>query len=138
MQENQILDLIDSLTFGTLPDEDKSIILAHVQNEMSGKRFASKLSSVVSEKIDEYDTGNFRVAQELPTYFQDFSGTESYPQPNEIINKSDIDKFLEKMSSKENNDKYFGDTYEFYHPTENMKADGVAMHRSDFAISQPQ
>ena len=138
MQESQIIDLIDSLTFGTLPIEDKSIILAHVQDSIGGTRLASKLSTVVSQTIDDYEKGNLRIAQQISTYFQDFSEIKDYPQPNEIINKADIDKFLDKMASKEYDGDYFADCFEFYHPTENFKADGVPVHRSDFAISQPQ
>jgi hypothetical protein len=136
MHESQILDLIDSLTFGTLSHEDKSIVLAHVQGELSNTRTASKLSSVVSEKLDEYNNGQYKVAQKLSTYFQDYSETGSYPQPNEIINKSEIDKFLDKMASTEYEGDYFDDLYSFYHPHENMQADGVPRHRSDF--NQPK
>lgn len=134
MHENQILDLIDSLTLNSLNHEDKSIILAHVKSEYSNNRLAGSLGSMVSEKIDEYEQGFYKEAQQIVSYFQDYSEKEKYPQPNEIINKSDIDKFLDKMSSKDFEGDLFNDSHEFYHPIENMKAEGVARHRSDFVV----
>lgn len=132
MRENQILETIDSLTLGTLSDRDKAVILADIQDMFQGQRLASNLYDITLNKISDLKKGMYKESQVMTSYYQDFSENQSYPKPFDIINKDEIDKFLEKMSNKDYDGNYFGDTWEFYHPIENLHADGVAKHRSDF------
>lgn len=134
MHEDLILDAIEKITANTLTDKEKSILTAAVWHEYKHKRFAGSLTGIVMEKINELTAGNYREAQALPKTFQDFSETGEEQKPFEV--KMDgIDEFLEKMMSKTTKDEdFFGDTWEFYHPTENMKAEGLPRHRSDFVV----
>jgi hypothetical protein len=137
MHETQILDTIDSISLGKISFEDKALIVADIKHELSNKRFAGQISSLIMQKIDDLSKGMYKIAQSEPKIFQDFEDMEAVPKPFDIINKDEIDKFLDKMMSKEpkeTQDSFFGDTWEFYHPTANMVADGVARHRSDFVV----
>lgn len=136
MQEREILDALEAVTLNNFSDEDKSVIFAHIINEQKNVRTAKSLNKVVLEKVADFVSGSLKEAQNTsPKTFQDFSEIEAYPGPFEIINKKEIDDYLEKMTSKEWDGDYFDDTFEFYHPKENMSANGVARHRSDFNTS---
>ena len=52
-----------------------------------------------------------------------------------MINKKEIDAFLDKMVSDKFKGNFFDDTFEFLHPVEAMEAEGVGRHRSDFNVS---
>lgn len=134
MHESQILDILDSLTLNKLQDYEKSIIVADVKNEMSNTRLAGNPISLIMTKLNDLSNGMYKESQAISTYFQDFSEKESAEKPFEIKNKDEIDAFLEKMQNKKFEGDVFGDTWEFYHPTENMNADGVPRHRSDFVV----
>jgi hypothetical protein len=132
MNHNNILEAIDSITLGTLSDRDKSVILADVISSNEGKRTASNINNVILYKLEDLNKGLYKESQVMQSYYQDFSEIEDYPKPFEIINKDEIDDFLDKMLSKDYKGNFFNDTFEFYHPVENLCADGVAKHRSDF------
>lgn len=132
MHETQILDAIDSLTLNSLDYNDKAVLVAFIKSEIGNKRLANNINKKILEKVNELYKGNLKEASNESDSFQDFSETSSYSKPFEIINKDDIDKFLDKMTSKNWDGDFFGDTFEFYHPIDNMKADGVPRHRSDF------
>jgi|APCry1669189534_1035231.scaffolds.fasta_scaffold10132_3 hypothetical protein len=132
MHENKILEAIDSLTLGTLSYQQKSAILADVNFSLQGKRTASNINDLILSKVNDLHKGMYKESQIMKSYYQDFSENESYPKAFEITNKEEIDKFLNKMLSKEYKGNFFDDTWNFYHPHENLIADGVAKHRSDF------
>jgi len=133
MRENEILDAIDAITLNKFSDEEKSIILAHILHEQKNTRVAKSLNRLVLEKIAEHSKG---VTEYLSDYAQDFDNKEAYPKPFEVLNKDEIDKFLDKMTSEKYDGDFFNDTFEFYHPVANMRAEGVPRHRSDFNINQ--
>lgn len=132
MHERQILETIDKITLNTLSDEERSILVAFVANDLENKRVAGSINQIIMTRLNEMKTGNMKIAEAEPKIFQDFSETKAYPAPNVIVNKDEIDAFLEKMTSKEFDGNYFDDTFDFYHPTENMTAKGQPRHRSDF------
>lgn len=136
MLEIQILDTIDKISAHTLSNEERSIMVAEIKNELSNKRFASSnnIIHIAMEKINELKRGEFKEAQISSNTFQDFSESNQSNTPFKTINQEEIDKFLDKMSSEENEDVFFNDTWGFYHPTENMKAEGLPRHRSDFNV----
>lgn len=131
MRENEILDAIDAITLNKFSDEEKSIILAHILDEQKNTRVAKNLNRLVLEKIAEHSKG---VTEYLDDYAQNLNTIEAYPKPFEVFNKSDMDKFLDKMTSEKYEGDFFDDTFEFYHPKANMNADGVPRHRSDFNV----
>ena len=132
MHESQILDMINSISNNQLSDAEKSIILADVKSELNNLRLAGNPMNTILSKINDLSNGLYKESQAISTYFQDFSEQEQAEKPFEIKNKDEIDKFLKKMMSEDFEGNVFGDTWEFYHPTENMNADGVPRHRSDF------
>jgi len=135
MHENQILDMVESLTLGTLTLEEKAIIVADVKSEIGFTRLAHNATSLILKKIDDMSNGMYRESQALPKVFQDFSGHADNSKPFAITNQKEIDEFLEKMmSSKAENtpEAFFGDTWEFYHPVSNMVAEGLPTFRADF------
>jgi hypothetical protein len=132
MHENKILEAIDSLTLGALSDRDKAVILADINFTLQGKRTASKINDLILSKITDLNKGLYKESQVMKSYYQDFSEIESWPKAFEVINKNEIDNFLDKMTKKEFEGNYFDDTWDFYHPEANLHADGVARHRSDF------
>ncbi len=134
MHESQILDIIDSVTLGKLSLEEKSIILADVHHEISNKRFAGNAFNVVLAKINDSTQGSYREALKAPDSFQDFTEESEIGKPFEIKNKDEIDQFLDKMMSEDFNPEYFNDTWEFYHPSDVMKSEGLPRHRSDFVV----
>ena len=135
MHENQILDFINAFSVNQISDDEKAIIVADVNFELSNKRFASSLPTLVMSKINDLAQGMYKESQYLyPQGFGDFNETESYPKGSDVINKSEIDKFLEKMSSDTFEGNYFDDTFDTYHPERNMRADGVARFRADFNV----
>lgn len=134
MHESLILDAIERMTGDALLDAEKSILVADIHRDSINKRFAGTLSSVIMQKLEAMADGMYKEAQTKPETFQDFSESAGSPEPLKIQNMDQIDRFLEKMMSKENTDEFFGDTWEFYHPTENMKAEGLPRHRSDFTV----
>lgn len=136
MHESNILDAIDSISLNSLTNEERALVLAFVKSETDNKRFAgSNLNKLILSGINELKLGGYRVSQNIKDYFQDFSEKSSSPKPFDVINKDEIDKFLEKMTSKKFEGDFFDDTFDFYHPTENLNADGVPRHRSDFNIA---
>jgi hypothetical protein len=99
---------------------------------------AKKINNIVLEKLSDYNNGFLKESQAAePKINQDFSENEAYPKPFEMINKNEINKFLDKMTSKKYEGNFFDDTWDFYHPIEATEAEGVARHRSDFNISNP-
>lgn len=134
MHESLILDAIEKVTGNSLTEAEKSILVADIHSDFMNKRFAGTLPGVIMQKLDAMADGMYKEAQAISKTFQDFSESAGNPKPLEIQNMDQIDKFLEKMMSKENTDEFFGDTWEFYHPTENMVADGAPRHRSDFTV----
>ena len=135
MHESQILDMVDSLTMGTLSFDEKAIIVADVKSELTGKRLANNTTALILEKVNDLSKGLYKEAQSLPKTFQDFSEHSDNSEPFAITNQEEIDEFLEKMiSDKADNtpEAFFGDTWEFYHPVENMNIPGVPRFRSDF------
>jgi len=135
MHESQILDIVESLTMGALSLDEKAIIVADVKSELSGTRLANNTTSLILEKINDLSKGLYREAQALPKVFQDFSEHSDNSKPFVITNQEEIDEFLEKMISKDADNSpeaFFGDTWEFYHPIENMNVPGVPRHRADF------
>ena len=133
MHESQILEIIDSITLNSLNDNERALVLSFVKHDTENKRFAGGINKIILSYVNELKIGNLREASDIKDSFQDFSETSAYPKPFDIVNKSEIDKFLDKMTSKKFEGDFFDDTYDFYHPTENMKADGVPRHRSDFS-----
>ena len=133
MHEGQILDLVEALTLGTLSNSEKSKVVADIKFELSGKRFAGNITNLVMNKLQDLSNGLYREAQALPKTFQDFSEKDENLEPFKI-DTEEINKFLEKMISKENDDDPFSDTNTFYHPTENMKAEGQPISRSNFVV----
>jgi hypothetical protein len=132
MQETEILNALDKITLNSFSDDEKSIILAHVVGDKNIKT-ANNLNRVLLQKIAEYSGGAYEESGNTKKNFQDFSETGPYPSPFVISNKKEIDAFLDKMMGKEDwEGDFFDDTFEFYHPKENMNADGVPRHRSDF------
>lgn len=132
MLENQILDTIDKISAGTLSNAERSILVADIKSDLSNTRLASSngLINIAMQKLNSLKKGEY---EEQPKTFQDFSETNSNSTPFKVINQEEIDKFLDKMSnSNTNEDVFFNDTWEFYHPVENMKAEGLPRHRSDF------
>jgi hypothetical protein len=135
MHEGQILDMVESLTLGTLTLEEKAIIVADIKSELGFTRLAQNTTSLILQKVSDLSNGLYKESQALPKVFQDFSGHADNDIPFAVTNQEEIDDFLEKMISKEpqnNPETYFGDTWEFYHPTANMVADGLPTHRSNF------
>lgn len=135
MHESQILDIVESLTMNTLSLDEKAIIVADVKSEITNKRLAGSTTSLILEKINDLGKGFYKEAQALPKTFQDFSETSDNSTPFAITNMDEINEFLDKMASKkpeENVESWFGDTWEFYHPIENMNVPGVPRHRADF------
>ena len=133
MHEGQILDIVDSLTLGTLSNDEKSKVVADIKFELSGKRFAGGIINLVMNKLEDLSNGMYREAQALPKTFQDFSEKGENLEPFKV-DTSEIDKFLEKMISKDNTDDPFTDTHPFYHPPDNMKAEGQPISRSNFVV----
>lgn len=132
MLENQILDTIDKISAGTLSNAERSILVADIKSDLSNTRLASSngLINIAMQKLNSLKKGEY---EEQPKTFQDFSETNSNSTPFKVINQEEIDKFLDKMSNSDTNeDVFFNDTWEFYHPVENMKAEGLPRHRSDF------
>ncbi len=134
MHEGQILDIIDSVTLDKLTLEEKAIILADVQNEISNKRFAGNAFNIVLAKVNDLANGMYKEALKAPDSFQDFTEKGEIGQPFQIQNKDEIDQFLDKMMSDDFNPDYFNDTWDFYHPTDVMKSEGLPRHRSDFVV----
>lgn len=134
MHEGQILNIIETITFGDLNDQEKSIIVADVKSELSGTRLAGSISALVLQKINDLRNGMYKESQIQPN----IPGGENEPEhgmtPFEITNQDEIDKFLEKMSNKDFKGDAFGDTWEYWHPTENMYAEGLPKHRSNFNV----
>jgi hypothetical protein len=136
MQEKEILDALESVAQSFYSNEEKALIFAHVLDEKTNIKTAKSLNRIVLEKIAEYSKGDLREAQNTaPKMFQDFSEIEEYPKPFEMINKKEIDAFLDKMTSNKFEGNFFDDTFGFVHPVETMEAEGVARHRSDFNVS---
>ena len=136
MQEKEILDALESVTQSFYSNEEKALIFAHILDEKTNIKTAKSLNNLVLEKIAEHSKGNFKEAQNTaPKMFQDFSEVEAYPKPFEMINKKEIDAFLDKMVSDKFKGNFFDDTFEFLHPVEAMEAEGVGRHRSDFNVS---
>ena len=133
MHEDQILNILDSLTLNSLSYDEKAIIVADIKFETSNKRFSNNMTKIVLQKVNDLKSGLYKESQIRPDIFQDFSESVK-SKPFEISNQDDIDLFLEKMSSSDFENSYFDDTWSFYHPTEVMKADGVPRHRSDFNV----
>jgi hypothetical protein len=133
MQERDILNALDAVTLNNFSDSEKSIIFAHILSEKGNIKTAGNLNKIVLEKVADYAKGSYQESGTTAKSFQDFSGGGAYPEPFSIVNKTAIDQFLDKMMGKEEWDgDYFDDTFEFYHPKENMQAKGVPQHRSDF------
>lgn len=133
MQENQILDLIDAFSLNQISEKEKAILLADIKHEMNNKRYASSLNNLILSKINDLSKGLYKESQYLyPQAFSDNNEIESYPKGSDVINKEEIDKFLEKMSSTTFEGHFFDDTFDAYHPEKNMRADGLGRHRSDF------
>ena len=135
MHESQILDMVEALTMDSLSLREKAVIVADVKSELSGKRLANSAVSLILEKINDLSNGSYREAQALPKVFQDFSEHSDNSKPFVITNQDEIDEFLEKMISKNAEstpEEFFGDTYDFYHPVDNMNVPGVPRFRSDF------
>jgi hypothetical protein len=131
MHESHILDLIDSITFSKLNDEEKSIVLAAIKDDEK----TIKTANSIMDKLNGLYKGDYKIAENTKI-FQDFSETSDYPNPMVIINKDEIDKFLDKMTSKTYKGDLFGDNYDFYHPAANMFADGLPKFRADFNQQQ--
>ena len=135
MHESQILDMVDSLTMNSLSLEEKAIIVADVKSELTNTRLASNTTKLILEKVNDLSKGLYKEAQALPKTSQDFSETSDNSKPFEVTNLEEIHEYLDKMASKtpdENTESWFGDTWEFYHPIENMNIPGVPRSRSDF------
>lgn len=132
MFETRILDEIDNVSLGSLSNAEKAIIFADINSELSNNRFASSIQSLILSKINDLTNGLYKEAQIVSKDFQDFSETEKYPEAFNIINKDEIDAFLNKMTNKDFKGVYFDGTFEFYHPTENLHADGLPVHRSNY------
>lgn len=128
MNEGQILDIINKVTLGSLSDEEKSLVVANVFAETSSKRMAGPIFKIVLSKLEEMNNGDYAIKDT----FQNFDSEEKVPEPMSIVNMDSIEEFIEKMISTETDPNYFSDTFDFYHPTENMKSDGVPRARSDF------
>ena len=127
--------MVESLTMGALTLEEKAVIVADVKSELGFTRLAQSTTSLILQKINDLSNGLYKESQALPKVFQDFSEHADNDTPFAVTNQEEIDEFLEKMMSKKPSDTpeaYFGDTWEFYHPTANMVADGLPTHRSDF------
>jgi hypothetical protein len=136
MQEKEILDALESVAQSFYSNEEKALLFAHILDEKSNIKTAKSLNHIVLEKIAEHGKGNLKEAQNTaPKMFQDFSEIEEYPKPFEMINKKEIDAFLDKMASDKFKGNFFDDTFEFVHPVEAMEAEGVGRHRSDFNVS---
>lgn len=135
MHENQILDIVESVTLNNLSLREKSLIVADVKNEISNTRLAGNITSLVLSKINDLSKGMYRESQAtLPKIFQDFSESEGEQKPFEIRNTDEIGDFLNKMTEKKFDGDVFSDTYPFYHPTDVMRAEGNPQHRSDFNV----
>ena len=135
MHEGQILDMVESLTLGTLTLEEKAVIVADVKSELGFTRLAQNTASLILQKVNDLSNGLYKESQALPKVFQDFSGHADNDTPFAVTNQKEIYEFLEKMLSEEQKntpEAYFGDTWGFYHPVENMVADGLPTHRSNF------
>jgi hypothetical protein len=136
MREKEILDQLESITQNFYNHEEKAVIFAHILDERSNIRTASGLERTVFEKIAEHGRGGMREAQNTaPKISENPIETSLYPKPFEIINKNEIDAFLEKMTSSKFKGDYFGDTFDSEHPTQVMNPEGVGRHRSDFNVS---
>jgi len=135
MQENQILDLIDAFSLNKISDHEKAILLADIKDELNNKKFASNMNKIVLSKINDLSEGFYKESQFLyPQAFADINEIENYPKGSDVINKSEIDQFLDKISSETFEGHFFNDTFDSYHPERNMRADGLPRHRSDFNI----
>jgi hypothetical protein len=128
MNEGQILDIINKLTLESLSNEERSLVVANVVAETSNKRMAGSIFKIVLSKLEEMNNGDY----DIKDSFQNFDADEKIPEPMSVINMDSIEDFIEKMISTKDDPSYFSDTFDFYHPTENMKADGVPRTRSDF------
>lgn len=136
MNEIEVLNTIDSISLGEIDDEGKAIILADVMHKIKNKKTAS-IKKTTLERYADYLEGGYNEATKIDTYFQDFSETGDYPKAFDVINKNEIDKFLNKMLSRNYEGNYFDDTWDFYHPFDNMNANGVPRNRADFVINNP-
>jgi hypothetical protein len=134
MHESQILDIVDSVTLGSLSDSDRSIIVADIKSECSGQRLASNITSLVMQKITDLGNGLYKESQTVPKTNETLKESEPDGVPFKITNESEINKFLDKMMSKKFDGEFFNDTYKEVHPVENFIADGVPSHRSDFIV----
>ena len=137
MYEKEILDVIETITLNRLSNDEKALVLAHVCDSQRKVKTAQNLQKTILGVLEDHAQGLLKESQHdfpttSPKAFQDFSENMPYAKPFEILNKKEIDDYLDKMSSKEWDGNYFDDTWDFYHPVANMTPNGVGRHRSDF------
>ena len=53
MHEDQILNILDSLTLNSLSYDEKAIIVADIKFETSNKRFSNNMTKIVLQKVND-------------------------------------------------------------------------------------
>ena len=134
MHESQILDIIDSVTLGSLSDSDKSIIIADIKSENSNSRLAGNITSLVMQKITDLSNGMYKESQTIPKFDETMKESSPDGAPFKITNEDEINKFLEKMISKKFEGEFFNDLHNEVHPTDVWSIPGVPRKGTDFII----
>lgn len=137
MKPEDILQQIEETTEYSLGLEEKSMVFAAVVDIMNNTRLASSsLKSTIINVVNDLNAGNYKIAsQEIgKDIFQDFSIENEIPEPFSIINKKEVDEFLDKMAESDTEKaNYFNDTWEFYHPTDVFEPENLPKKRYDFS-----